>query len=72
MDSGSIFDQMLNALSNLPKEEKWVINVGPLALAHIKWLVDNKHLHPEDVSIEGVMAADKKLGITPHDWKAFS
>lgn len=68
-----LFDKMVKALDAIDaKGGKFYIKVGPLAQAHWKWLIANGHIEPQDITIEAMMAADKKLGITPHEWGAFS
>jgi len=68
-----LFDKMIRAAEAVKVSgAKPYIQFNETAQAHIRWLVANGHMMADEISIEAVMAADKKLGITPWDWPTFS
>lgn len=73
----TVVDDLFDALQKVRKDieasgAKQYITLNPLAMAHVVWLIENGHLQPGDNQIADIMAADKKLGITPWDWPKYS
>jgi hypothetical protein len=67
-----LFGNMVKALESFSNTGKPCIRLNNRAIGHINWLIANGHMTKDNVSIEALMDADKKLGITPLDWDRYA